>query len=94
MAGRKVGSWETVIKPHHSMDIIKLYGVDDICGPCRHPGDEGRCRDKISHIRGIFSKDQYNRMLDTRIMDTLGLCCEALYTAEECAGGWGENRGL
>ena len=94
MAGREVGCLEKVKKPKKSMGNLKLYRADGIFGPGKHPGDEGRCRDKISHIRGIFSKDQYNRMLDTRIMDTLGLCCEALYTAEECAGGWGENRGL
>ena len=92
-----------VIKPHHFMDIIKLYGggiqvfvpdtdyghdfyraaneiignhriqikvtsgADDICGPCRFLGSDKTCTDCISHIKGIRSKNSYNKMLDCRI---------------------------
>lgn len=119
-----------VIKPHHFMDIIKLYGAgievfvpdpghghnfymaaneivsnhnayitltdgaDDICGPCRFLGEDGICQDSISHIEGMTSKDQYNKMLDRRIMTELGVCHDGLYTAEELCRIMGERNGL
>lgn len=123
-----------IIKPHHFMDIIKLYGAgvevfvpapdyghdfyrianemignhnvsvtlttgaDDICGPCIHLGGDGAgngtCQDSISHIKGITSKDQYNKLLDTRIMEELGLCTDALYTAAELCRIMGAKPGL
>lgn len=119
-----------VIKPHHFMDIIKLYGAgievfvpdpdyghdfymaaneiisnhdtfisftdgaDDICGPCRCLGADGICQDSISHIKGITSKDGYNKMLDRRIMTELGLCHDGLYTAGELCRRMGEQSGL
>ena len=111
-----------VIKPHHFMDIIKLYGggiqvfvpdtdyghdfyraanemignhriqikvtsgADDIC--------DKTCTDCISHIKGIRSKNSYNKMLDCRIMDILGLGEDAVYTAEELCRIMGACPGL
>ncbi|SHK28883.1 hypothetical protein SAMN02745163_03574 [Clostridium cavendishii DSM 21758] len=98
-----------VIKPHHFLDIIKLYGKgieqfipnieyghnfygianliirnkniiieltidkDDICGPCKYIGKNGLCTDKITHINKITSKDEWNKILDTRILSGLNL---------------------
>ena len=119
-----------VIKPHHFMDIIKLYGggiqvfvpdtdyghdfyraanemignhriqikvtsgADDICGPCRFLGSDKTCTDCISHIKGIRSKNSYNKMLDCRVMDILGLGEDAVYTAEELCRIMGDCPGL
>ena len=107
-----------IIKPHHFMDIIKLYGAglevfvpdlsyghdfyrvanavvadrsilltltagaDDICSPCRYLGQDGTCQDSISHINGMTSKNQYNEMLDRRIMAILGMSSGESYKAE------------
>lgn len=63
---------------------------DDICQPCRWY--QGRCRDTISHIPGIESKDAYNCLLDSRILELFGLeekiypalgLCQALYQGHE-----------
>lgn len=106
-----------LIKPHHFMDIIKLYGsgievfvpapdfghdfyraanrivgnpetelkltvhADDICGPCRFL-EKGLCADRIGHIEGITSKDQYNKLLDGRILEALGM-----EEGERCTAG-------
>lgn len=97
---------EVVIKPHHFLDIIKLYGAgitdfvpdqayqhdfyrianllladpdqplrltihgDDICIPCKYYSrqGEGICTDHIAHIPGMDSKDEWNKVLDQRIL--------------------------
>lgn len=118
-----------VLKPHHFMDIIKLYGTgidvftpdleyghdfymaaneivknhntlitftdgaDDICGPCRCLGTDGICQDSISHVKGITSKDRYNKLLDQRIMKELGVN-QAGLTAEELCRCMGKRDGL
>lgn len=107
-----------LIKPHHFMDIIKLYGAgievfvpdtdyghdfyraanqivgdretelkltvnaDDICGPCQYL-EQGLCGDHIGHIEGVTSKDQYNKMLDGRILKALGMSEGEICTAGE-----------
>ncbi len=118
-----------LIKPHHFMDIIKLYGAgievfvpdaayghdfyraanlivgdrgtelsltvhaDDICGPCRFL-EQGLCGDSIGHIVGITSKDQYNKMLDTRILEALGMAEGEVCTAGELCGKMAALDGL
>ena len=52
------------------------------------------CTDCISHIKGIRSKNSYNKMLDDRIMDILGLGEDAVYTAEELCRIMGACPGL
>lgn len=117
------------IKPHHFMDIIKLYGrgtevfipdqrykhnfylvaneiinnrratvqltvhKDDICEPCIYSGSGGICSDGINHIEHITSKDEWNKILDKRIMELVQLFegseitasefCERLYQIRE-----------
>lgn len=107
-----------VIKPHHFMDIIKLYGKgievflpdseyhhnfyavaneiiqdhqtiievtidwDDICAPCKHLGNDGKCRDSIKHIE-IGSKDEWNKILDRRMMNYLNVSVSSSFTAQE-----------
>jgi len=105
------------IKPHHFMDIIKLYGSgiekfvpdvkmghdfykignmiierpnikmkltiegDDICKPCFKYN--GVCKDKINHIKNITSKNEYNQMLDKRLIELYNLNINKEYTAIE-----------
>ncbi len=106
------------IKPHHFLDVIKLYGKgierfvpdekynhdfysvandimdnhqvlicvtlynDHICGPCRYL-DNGVCVDKIYHIEGISLKDEWNKVLDKRIMKYANVSENGNYTAHE-----------
>ena len=105
-----------LIKPHHFMDIIKLYGSgietfvpdekmghdfyrianeiiqnpecslkltiegDDICQPCKM--FDQKCVDGLNNIIGFKSKDQYNKVLDCRIISRLNLT-EENYSAKE-----------
>jgi Uncharacterized conserved protein len=117
------------IKPHHFLDIIKLYGKgiekfvpdkkynhnfyfvaneiinnhqvqielttggDDICSPCIYIGSDGECIDKITHIEGINSKNEWNKKLDRRIIEytkaqensrfSAQEYCELLYSIKE-----------
>lgn len=107
------------IKPHHFIDIIKLYGKgiqkfipdenykhnfyaianeiidwhqvkieitidsDDICSPCRYLDEHGNCSDKIVHIDGITSKDEWNKILDNRIIKYLDTWEHNTYSAQE-----------
>jgi len=107
------------IKPHHFLDIIKLYGKgiesftkdeqynhdfysvaneiinndqvlikitlfeDDICGPCKYIGNSGMCTDKIYHINGISSKDQWNKILDKRILEYANVSENSEYYASD-----------
>lgn len=107
-----------VIKPHHLIDIVKLYGAgiecfvpdeafqhdfykvansivenlnipirftidgDDICKPCnRYNGST--CTDPVHSIQGYHSKDTYNKELDTRLINQLGLDVHAIYTVKQ-----------
>lgn len=106
------------IKPHHFMDIIKLYGsgidifvpdermghdfykianaiithqevfisltidADDICEPCRKCV-QGVCCDNLPKELGNIKKDDYNKMLDQRILKYYNLNPKKQYTAFE-----------
>lgn len=123
---------EVVIKPHHFLDIIKLYGAgiacfvpneayhhdfyrvanqilaehklqirltihgDDICVPCKYYSGQGNgvCIDGISHIANIDSKDEWNKILDNRIISMITLDARTVYTAEEFCQLLYENRDL
>lgn len=112
---------EITIKPHHFMDIIKLYGsgievfvpdermhhdfykianlimenhnillnltidADHICAPCiMYNGHT--CTDQLHHIANFDSKDAYNQLLDSRIMEQLELDKNKKYEANHlCA---------
>lgn len=59
---------------------------DDICRPCKFY--QGHCTDLVRGLPGITLKDDYNRMLDSRILElyeltsdpyTARALCEALY---------------
>jgi len=54
--------------------VLKLTIYDDeICKPCRCIDDKGICVDGISHIEGIHSKDDWNKILDKRMMELTNL---------------------
>ena len=105
-----------VIKPHHFIDIVKLYGSgienfvpdeehqhdfykvaneitrnlntelkftvhgDDICKPCNR-FNGASCTDPLEKIAGYQEKEVYNRTLDQRIADLLGMNLEEGCTA-------------
>ncbi|MEG0367639.1 MAG: hypothetical protein RR585_12435 [Coprobacillus sp.] len=107
-----------MIKPHHFMDIIKLYGAgievfvpdekmghdfyrvaneiinhsdielmltldaDDICQPCVQC-QNGICDDGLPLQLGVPKKDDYNKMLDQRIVDLSQLNFHTTYIAKE-----------
>lgn len=108
-----------IIKPHHFLDIIKLFGrgveffgpdekykhdfysvaneiianrnaelkitadSDDICSPCKYLGVNGLCTDNISHIDNITSKDEWNKILDRRIIKLAHIYEDSELTAAE-----------
>ncbi|MFA6047798.1 MAG: DUF1284 domain-containing protein [Parcubacteria group bacterium] len=97
-----------LIKPHHFLDIIKLYGsgleefipdkeyshdfwkvgndilrnpniemeltlgADDICVPCKFIKN-GLCSDMTDIDSGEISKDEWNKTIDRRLLEMLGL---------------------
>jgi hypothetical protein len=97
-----------VIKPHHFLDIIKLYGSgikifvpdkeyghdfyrvgniilknketslvltsngDDICKPCKY-FENRKCIDTLGNDKHYNSKEEWNKMIDTKLFDQLGL---------------------
>lgn len=103
-----------VIKPHHLLDILKLYGkgienfvpdinyehdfyitanmvvqgrvkylkftrnCDDICKPCRYCKIE-KCSDVVTFLDG-YSKDQYNKEIDDKLLEILGLSFDITYS--------------
>lgn len=105
------------IKPHHFLDIIKLYGKgiekfvpdkkynhnfygvaneivaahqtevtitsgeDDICSTCIYLGEDKKCTDRIFHIAGIDSKNEWNEILDHRIMQYVQISEGSRYSA-------------
>lgn len=107
---------EITIKPHHFLDIIKLYGSginifvpdekmnhdfykianmiiqdqhtivhlttgsDDICRPCKQC-ENGQCKDTLDTISNFKSKELYNHLLDTRLIETMNLDCSIKYEA-------------
>lgn len=108
-----------IIKPHHFIDIIKLYGAgvecfvpdeafnhafykvanqiindfntelmltiegDDICKPCNRYNGK-KCTDPlINVIKDFEKKDDYNKVLDTRIIQQLKLDNNKTYTVKE-----------
>lgn len=109
----------TSIKPHHFLDIIKLYGKgiekfvpdkkfnhnfylvandiianhqteititsgeDDICTPCIYLGEDNKCTDRIYHIEGINSKNEWNEIIDHRIMAHIKINEGSTYSSEE-----------
>ncbi len=96
------------IKPHHFLDIIKLYGRglekfvpdkkyghdfyrigniilnnketlllltlngDDICKPCKYFKD-GKCVDIVKNCGHYTSKEEWNKVIDTKTLKQLGL---------------------
>jgi len=115
----KGGKQMIIIKPHHFLDVIKLYGKgierfvpdeeynhnfysvaneiisnhqvpiqialgeDDICSPCKYLDENGICIDKIDHIIGICSKDEFNKILDNRIIALTKVSEKSQCSAEE-----------
>jgi len=68
-------------------------GDDDICSSCKYIGMDGVCIDEIYHLDGVSLKDEWNKILDKRIIGyTKNLednkysaheYCEILYSIKE-----------
>lgn len=82
-----------LIKPHHFIDIIKLYGSGiDRFVPDEKMGHDfykvaneiidNPSVDPLTHIQGYTSKDVYNKTLDKRIIKLYNLNDE-YYTAKQ-----------
>lgn len=107
-----------VIKPHHFLDIIKLYGEgyntflpdkmyghdfykigniilndkktlltltlnsDDICKPCKYLKNL-RCIDIVANNALFKFKEEWNKVIDGRLMMKLGLSDRQIITALE-----------
>lgn len=57
---------QIIQNPHET--LILTIDADDICQPCQFC-KKGICDDGLSSIEGFSQKDQYNKNLDTRILD-------------------------
>ncbi len=66
----KVGN--IILKNKETILKLTIYD-DDICKPCKYIDYKGTCIDKISHIAEINSKDEWNKILDKRIMKIINL---------------------
>lgn len=118
------------IKPHHYIDMIKLYGsglsrfvpdteyhhsfycvgnsilndpdvklsftieCDDVCSNCKFESKEGTCQDTVKNLPGYNSKDLYNKMIDRKLIDLLGLDIKKTYTSKEYCELVYENRNV
>lgn len=67
---------------NHKVELTLTDGEDDICRPCKFC-KEGYCTDSISHIANITSKEDYNKMIDNRLMDMMNLSFDKIYIASE-----------
>jgi len=74
---------------------LTIHG-DDICIPCKYYSAQGKgvCMDGISHIAGIDSKDEWNKILDHRMISMIMPEEETVYTAVEFCQLLYENRDL
>jgi len=106
-------TFQVMLKPHHFLDIIKLYGsgldfflpdlkyghnfykvgnwvlknpqikivltrrADDVCKSCKFLKD-AKCTDKI---KNFISKEEWNQIIDERILKTLNLKEGEIFTA-------------
>lgn len=61
---------------------------DDVCKPCRFYQEH--CTDAVG-ISGFAGKDDYNKMLDTRLLSEYSLELSRTYTAEELCRIFYEN---
>lgn len=82
------------ILAEHKLQIRLTIHGDDICIPCKFYSGQGKgvCIDGISHITGIDSKDEWNKILDNRIISMMVPDEGAVYTAEEFCQLLYENR--
>lgn len=111
---------DIIIKTHHLLDILKLYGkgiekfapyinyghdfykvanmivgkevqfikfarnCDDICRPCKYCKNE-KCSDVVSFLDG-YSKDDYNKEIDDKLVEVLGLNFDKDYSFKDILG--------
>lgn len=111
---------DIIIKPHHLLDILKLYGkgiekfvpdinyehdfykianmivskevqfikftrnCDDICRPCKYCKTE-KCSDVVAFLDG-YSKDDYNKEIDDKLIEVLGLNSDKAYSFKDILG--------
>ena len=66
-----------------SLKLILTVEGDDICLPCKKY--KNCCQDQISHIPGFKSKDDYNKLLDRRIIELYHLQEEYYEARSLCA---------
>jgi len=68
---------------NHQIELSITSGSDDICTPCIYLGKDKKCTDRIFHIAGIDSKNEWNKILDNRIMQQTKISEGESYSAQE-----------
>lgn len=71
---------EIVNHPHVQLELT--IDGDDICKPCKKY--QNVCIDELTQIPGISSKDVYNKLLDTRIIELYQLQKDTITAFELC----------
>lgn len=72
-----------------SLKLVLTMEGDDICLPCKKC--KTCCQDQISHIPGFKSKDDYNKLLDRRIIELYHLQEEYYESSELIYEIWKEE---
>jgi hypothetical protein len=67
----------------HQVQIKLTIEEDDICRPCKYIGKDGICKDNINHIDGVSSKDEWNKIIDKRIISYSRSIGNDIYSAYE-----------
>ena len=68
---------------NHEVEIKTTLVQDDICKPCKYIGKDGACVDCIGHIKGITSKNEWNRIIDNRIVEYANVLKDDIYSAHQ-----------
>lgn len=67
---------------HPTVQLELTIDGDDICKPCKKY--QNVCIDELTQIPGISSKDVYNKLLDTRIIELYQLQNDTITAFELC----------
>jgi len=66
-----------------NLRIKLVLESDDICRGCKHLMADGKCRDVLAQIIPSPSKQAYNDVLDSRLLDHLLLASDCVITARK-----------
>jgi len=65
------------------LEVEFIIGSDEICVPCRHLREDGRCGDVLDQCDPPVSKQDYNDDLDRRLCAHLGFPPHTVMTVRE-----------